>query len=90
MCFSSFLYGPRANIIVTEVIGFIYTGFRHSHFEVMVVTDIRLFLFKSFHIRRLQKQSTGVAIFCSEICQVNNYKRRALYLLIVRAVLCSY
>ena len=25
--------------------------------------------------------------FCSEICQVNNYKRRALYLLIVRHIL---
>ena len=23
--------------------------------------------------------------FCSEICQVNNYKRRALYLLIVKS-----
>ena len=42
MCFSSFLYGPRANIIGTEVMGFIYTGFRPSHFEVMVVTDIKL------------------------------------------------
>ena len=42
MCFSSFLYGPRANIIGTEVMGFIYTGFRPSHFEVMAVTDIQL------------------------------------------------
>ena len=42
MCFSSFLYGPRANIIGTECMGFIYTGFRPSHFELMVVTDIKL------------------------------------------------
>ena len=42
MCFSSFLYGPRANIIGTEVMGFIYTGFRPSHFEVMAVTDVKL------------------------------------------------
>ena len=42
LCVSSFLYGPRANIIATEVMGFIYTGFRPSHFEVMVVTDIKL------------------------------------------------
>ena len=42
MSFSSFLYGPRANIIATEVMGFIYTGFRPSHFEVMVVADSKL------------------------------------------------
>ena len=42
LCVSSFLYGPRANIIGTEVMGFIYTGFRPSHFEVMAVTDIKL------------------------------------------------
>ena len=42
LCVSSFLYGRRANIIGTEVMGFIYTGFRPSHFEVMVVTDIKL------------------------------------------------
>ena len=36
------MYGPRANIIGTEVMGFIYTGFRPSHFEVMAVTDIKL------------------------------------------------
>ena len=29
----------------------------------------------------------SVFIFCSEICQVNNYKRRALYLLIVKDVI---
>ena len=34
--------GPRANIIATEVMGFIYTSFRPSQFEVMVVTDIKL------------------------------------------------
>ena len=42
MCASSFLYGRRANIIGTEVMGFIYTGFRPSHFEVMAATDIKL------------------------------------------------
>ena len=42
MCVSSFLYGPRANIIATEFMGFIYTGFRPSHFEVTVVADIKL------------------------------------------------
>ena len=42
MCFSSFLYGPRANIIGTEVMGFLYTGFWPSHFQVMAVTDIKL------------------------------------------------
>ena len=42
LCVSSFLYGRRDNIFGTEVMGFIYTGFRPSHFEVMAATDIKL------------------------------------------------
>ena len=42
LCVSSSLYGPRANIIATEFMGFIYTGFRPSHSEVTVVADIKL------------------------------------------------
>ena len=42
MCFFFPVCCPRANIIATEVMGYIYTGFRPSHFEVMAVTDIEL------------------------------------------------
>ena len=58
LCVSSFLYGPRANIIGTEFMGFIYTGFRPSHFEVIVVTDIKLVFIQILsHSQVIQKQS---------------------------------
>ena len=67
MSFSSFLYGPRANIIATEVMGFIYTGFRPSHFEVMVVTDSKLVFIQIFS----HSQVTDTIVFFS--LQLSSY-----------------
>ena len=42
-------------------------------------------VFMAFILNRCHYFFVVFLFFCSEICQVNNYKRRALYLLIVKS-----